>query len=77
MVKISTKDRLQAIEDRLAGIEARLDAKLDADTANQELLVDDSWMDGLDTMTKFMLEQGWVTKEEVRKNMREAGRGRP
>ncbi|MGJ0510458.1 MAG: hypothetical protein ACR652_25710 [Methylocystis sp.] len=32
---------------------------------------DDGWMEGLDGMTLFNLERGYVTKEEVRKALRE------
>lgn len=32
---------------------------------------DQEWMDGLDGITRFNLERGWTSQEEVRKALRE------
>ncbi|WP_457798836.1 hypothetical protein [Methylocystis sp. S23] len=61
---------------------ARVEAKLDvllaqdrpSDTPHSTAYMDDDdedWIKGLDPMTRFNLERGWTTKEEVRKALRE------
>jgi hypothetical protein len=75
--------RIAKLAQVLTRVETKLDTLLssvDPSPANGRLQAeqrsvdqdeDVEWMEGLDGITRFNLEQGWTTREEVRKGMKE------
>lgn len=81
--KVSSVGELIAvveIKDMLARLETKVDLLLsksdrtletsepsEADLGGED---DGEWIEGLDPMTRFNLERGWITAEEVREGLR-------
>lgn len=75
--------RLTKLEQMLTRVETKLDTLLSSSTPSpvssrlqaERSSVDqgdgDEWMEGLDGITRFNLERGWITEEEVRKTLKE------
>lgn len=72
----AVKTEVVAIRAMLAEVVGRLDLlerliATDEGQAHTPAEKDDKeWMKGLDGLTRFNLERGWVTKDEVRKALR-------
>lgn len=77
IIEIDAAD-IRMIIQSIARVETKLDLLLaqgrPSDKPRVSSYVDDDdeeWIEGLDPMTKFNLERGWMTREEVRKALRE------